>query len=220
MSYLSEEFYRATVKVFFYIIINIIDGKIYVGQTVDFDRRKPTHISNSRSKLKRHKKIKLYEAMRKYGIENFEFVLLPIVKYSKKLANAEEKRLIKEYNTFGEGSWGYNMNEGGEGGSYRHTQESKDKIRASSTGVPKTKEHIENARLGRIKNRNPLDIRDGEKSPSSKKWKLTFEDGTTLIVHGLQKWCKENGYSFQNLSHMYHGKRKRHKNIIKVERLD
>lgn len=246
MNYLSKEFQYATVKIYFYIMINIIDNKKYVGQTCNITQRANDHIAGSKSKNKKIRKRLLYRAISKYGIENFIFFQLPIVKYGQMEANEEEKRLIKQYNTFGEGSWGYNMTEGGKSGvgcgvnhpmhGRKHTKESNEKNRISHLGKivsKKTRKKIRKYRLGkkaspetREKNRinksgemNHNWGKFGKDNPKSQKWRLYFEDGRIIEVHGLQQWCKENGYCFQNLSHMYHGKRKRHKDIIKVEQI-
>lgn len=53
-----------------YKITNKINGKVYIGQTTDsLSRRKSGHIQAATS----GSKSKLYSAMRKYGVENFEF---------------------------------------------------------------------------------------------------------------------------------------------------
>ena len=49
------------------------------------------------------------------------------------------------------------------------------------------------------------------------KWKITFDDGRVVEQFGISEWCKENGYSKQNLSLVKNGKRNRHKDIISVE---
>jgi hypothetical protein len=63
------------------------------------------------------------------------------------------------------------------------------------------------------------EARRGEKHHSSNWWKLTYENGNILIICGLTIWAKENGYSFGNIHNIYTGKRKKHKNIIKVEKI-
>lgn len=53
-----------------YKITNKINGKVYIGQTIyTLARRKANHIKCAKNGVDRH----LYNAMRKYGIENFEF---------------------------------------------------------------------------------------------------------------------------------------------------
>ncbi len=53
-----------------YKITNLINGKIYIGQTIHtIKRRKREHINNARGGLE----MALYRAMRKYGTDNFIF---------------------------------------------------------------------------------------------------------------------------------------------------
>lgn len=56
----------------------------------------------------------IYRAIRKYGIENFEIIPLETTNDESK-AFQKEKEWIKKLDTFH--GWGYNMNEGGRGGS-------------------------------------------------------------------------------------------------------
>jgi hypothetical protein len=56
-----------------YCITNKVNGKQYVGQSVDTDRRWKTHKRNAR---KAKINMCLYHAMRKYGIDKFEFEVL------------------------------------------------------------------------------------------------------------------------------------------------
>jgi hypothetical protein len=54
-----------------YLIENLTNGKKYIGQTIEFNRRKTKHIYDSKRKI-----TPLYNAIRKYGLENFEFTIL------------------------------------------------------------------------------------------------------------------------------------------------
>ena len=51
-------------------------------------------------------------------------------------------------------------------------------------------------------------------------WKITFDNGKSIIVCGLRPWCKENNYSVGTLMGVKKGERKRHKDIVSVEKLD
>ena len=53
----------------------------------------------------------------------------------------------------------------------------------------------------------------------SKKYQITFDDGRTIIVNGLIKFAKDNGYS-SGIFNVMNGTYKRHKDIVAVERLD
>ena len=50
-------------------------------------------------------------------------------------------------------------------------------------------------------------------------WKITFFSGKTIIVFGIRKWAKENGYNHSHIGKVASGKAKRHKDIVAVEKL-
>ena len=90
-----------------YKITNIVNGKIYVGQTVrTLEERKQQHIRVAKSGHKNH----LYNAMRKYGIENFKFEKICDVDNIEDL-NILERYYIAKYNCI---KGGYNMVDGGD----------------------------------------------------------------------------------------------------------
>ena len=45
---------------------------------------------------------------------------------------------------------------------------------------------------------------------------LTYSDGRTIMVKGLNEWCAKNNYSRGNLNQVFHGKRKSHKGIVDI----
>lgn len=59
----------------------------------------------------------------------------------------------------------------------------------------------------------------GEGNGVAQWWKLTFSDGRELIMCGLHNWCKENGYHKGHIGRVSTGERKRHKDIVAVEKL-
>ena len=59
----------------------------------------------------------------------------------------------------------------------------------------------------------------GEKHHSSNWWKLTYANGNIIIICGLSTWSKMNEYNVGNIYNVYKGNRKKHKDIINVEKL-
>lgn len=90
-----------------YKITNIVNGKVYIGQTTKtLEHRKAGHLQAAKDGLNRH----LYNAMRKYGFENFKFE--EICKTSSKSElNYLEAKYIIEYDSVRNG---YNMGYGGD----------------------------------------------------------------------------------------------------------
>ena len=54
-----------------YLIENLINCKKYIGQTTNFQSRKNSHKNDSKFKT-----TPLYQSIRKYGWNNFEFTIL------------------------------------------------------------------------------------------------------------------------------------------------
>lgn len=72
-----------------YCIVNKVNGKRYIGQAVDLNKR-----WNLEHKLGRKSNTHLQRAINKYGIQNFEFIVLEYLPAKKEiLINAEQKWL-------------------------------------------------------------------------------------------------------------------------------
>ena len=50
-------------------------------------------------------------------------------------------------------------------------------------------------------------------------WLITFNTGKTLAVYGLATYCRENNYSSGSLYRLMKGERKKHKDIVAVEKV-
>lgn len=102
-----------------YKITNLINGKMYVGKTehLNPENRWKEHLSDYK-KIKNEKR-PLYDAMNKYGCENFYFEILDNTDDSDKLCELE-KYYIDLYRTYigFEDCNGYNATVGGEGKPY------------------------------------------------------------------------------------------------------
>lgn len=127
-----------------YRITNRINGKIYIGKTTtSLDKRFKEH-KNEALKWKacggNIKKFgyssKLYPAMIKYGIENFNITLIEQLADDVDI-NEAEKHYIKKYDALND-TIGYNISPGGLGGplflGHHHSQETKDKISKKGSG--------------------------------------------------------------------------------------
>lgn len=96
---------------YIYCITNLINNKRYVGKTTQsIEERFKQHCRDSRKG--KYKNRPLYDAMNKYGIENFKIECLEKVEDSSILSE-REIYWIHELNSYG--SNGYNATEGGDG---------------------------------------------------------------------------------------------------------
>jgi len=92
-----------------YKATNILNGKMYIGQTVNPKRRFAEHVSRDYEKSNRRSRIG--RAIKKHGKENFEFNILCWCP-DKAYADMVETKLIEAHDTRGVG---YNICVGGEG---------------------------------------------------------------------------------------------------------
>ena len=89
-----------------YIHINKINGKVYIGQT------KQSLTDRWGSDGRRYKGQPFYNAIQKYGWDNFEHKIL-LEQLNKEQANYYEKIFIKKYKATDK-NFGYNITEGGQ----------------------------------------------------------------------------------------------------------
>lgn len=94
---------------FLYKVTNMLDNKIYIGVTKNFEKRKKQHIQNT-------KQLKglLSRAINKYGKENFIFEI--ICEGSEEYIYDLEIKAIVAYNSNVTTGHGYNLSAGGKGG--------------------------------------------------------------------------------------------------------
>ena len=97
-----------------YLIKNKINGKCYIGQSIKLQKRIKAHFNNYN--YERYSHIILYKAFKKYGIENFELIILKVFRdalsgYTKQQLDFWEKHYIKQYDTYNNG---YNSTLGGD----------------------------------------------------------------------------------------------------------
>lgn len=113
-----------------YKIVNTVNGKVYIGQTSkDIYCRMSAHMKAARKRVNR----RLYDAMNKYGVENFTIDL--IEKCTKYDADDKEIYWIAFYDSTNPNN-GYNMTPGGGGG---NTWESNDHKEETIKKILKTK---------------------------------------------------------------------------------
>ena len=115
-----------------YAYRNKINGKYYIGQSVCIRNRLKQHLSRSRNNYDPN--IALHRHWKKYGLVNFELIILesfipdmPQEELIKRLDDLE-KHYIERYNSYG--STGYNCTYGGDYGvvGYKHKEEVKQRL--------------------------------------------------------------------------------------------
>lgn len=125
-----------------YVIKNNVNGKQYVGSSIDLHMRRIQHFSKLR--CNKHVNQHLQNAWNKYGKESFEFEVLETVEIDNNIKETLLKReqfwidnLKPEYNI---------LQVAGSNYGYHHTEETKQKISNSMKGVKKSPEHAKHIR--------------------------------------------------------------------------
>ena len=131
-----------------YTILNKIDRKIYVGKSINIEKRLISHKNHLR--INKHHNTHLQNAVNKYGIENFEFEVLE--ECEERFLVSEENYWINMLNTCNR-KYGYNLLGGNPlNGNGRMSPESIEKTRVKKIGKKaseETKRKMSESRKGK-----------------------------------------------------------------------
>jgi len=120
-------------------------GKVYIGKTFNFDERKRSHLKEAYNTKEQKYYTHFHNAIRFYGFDTFIWEILFNNIPSEEELSKLEIDTIKQYNAT-DTSIGYNMTEGGEGGTL--TQSAREKISLAQQGK-------NNSMFGRRGERSP-----------------------------------------------------------------
>lgn len=96
-----------------YLITNQINNKVYVGQSVNIEQRWRAHRSRPFNLNSNDYEKPLYRAIRKYGLDNFEFKVIEVCREEE--LNEKEEKWIRYFAAV-DPEKGYNLTYGGETG--------------------------------------------------------------------------------------------------------
>jgi group I intron endonuclease len=203
---------------YIYKILNKITKKCYIGETKGKDV--VWRWNQHKQKIKVNKGCPaLRDAVKKYGIENFEFSVLIMCFDDERFKY--EREYIQKYNSVVPN--GYNITNGGEGGGFQgknHTEQVKniikDKLNQKYNDNPELKTQI--SKRNKIVMSNP-EIREKIKNgiSSSEKWKKVIEENRI----GNYKKNKHNEESKKKISESlkkYHSENIKVVNNVIIER--
>lgn len=91
-----------------YLYLNKINGKAYIGQSININKRYREHKNAAYNVNNKDYNLPIHRAIRKYGLDNFEFIILEECEQSE--LNSKEIYWIKQYDSY---QSGYNATEGG-----------------------------------------------------------------------------------------------------------
>jgi len=210
-----------------YCYTNKINGKQYVGYTKHPKKRKKRHNSDA---LYGSQSI-FHVALRKYGIENFDYSILETCEIS--LLKKREIHWIKILHTFlGDPQCnGYNMTTGGDGGEC--SEETRKLISEKNTGRKKSKESCtkqskamlgsQNHFFGKHHTEEAKQKMRGKRLPFSKQsclnmaksrektYEITFPNGSIQIIKGLKSFCDDHHLTATRMFNVAQGKSSQHK---------
>lgn len=159
-----------------YKIVNKINGKVYIGKTTkSLNHRMSRHIYHAKNRVNR----KLYDAMNKYGYDNFEIFPLCECGSGEEL-NDKERAYIEEYKSMSS-DFGYNMTSGGDGGPM--PRESILKMISKKKGVKlsdETKKKMSDSKIGK------------KHGPMSDEQKIKLSESIR------EKWKNDRDYSHRS----------------------
>ena len=190
-----------------YKATNKINGKSYIGFDSNWPSRKYKHKSRSATGQQA-----LYCSIRKYGWDNFEWIVIYQSKDAKHTLNEIEPFFIREYNSYKNG---YNMTIGGDGSiGYKHSDEMKKYLSEQKTGIKnpmfkkvvseETKRKLSNLNKGRKFSEESL-------STWGKLYLITDPNGSQFKIKNLNKFCRENNLDSGHMVAIAKGDRKTHK---------
>jgi group I intron endonuclease len=192
-----------------YAIYNKETSKYYIGQTIkELNKRWQEHLYEAR----RMKDAPLYRSIRKYGTDKFKIRVIEECLID--ILDERETYWISEYNSYNDG---YNQTTGA-GGQYRISDEVKDKISTTMTGVEKSPEHIESIRKGLRRNGVGFTIRGDGKHSRVKVKTINVDTLEETYYDSITECAESLGIAVSNLhNYIKHGWKYKGHRIIKLE---
>lgn len=187
---------------YLYRITNNLNGKIYIGQTVDIINRWRAHNSYAKKPEKTGQYI--HRSMAKYGSENFIFEAIATCK-TQEHADETELILISQYNSRNK-EFGYNIKPGGS--TSPHSDETKQKLREATLRQIETQGHPaqgtkrtpeQSANLSRARLEHPVDYTPEirQKMSESHLGKVLPEEQRQKMSESIkQNWAERNEIRF------------------------
>lgn len=212
-----------------YIVTNKINNKYYIGQTIkNLNERRRNHKKDTK-----RKKTHFYNAILKYGWDNFTWKTIYHNIPFQQLNNMEIW-CIANYNTYYNG---YNSTLGGDDNPMNNP-ESRRKSSLTQRGKILSEEHKNKISKGISGKNNPManpknrlklsKLRKGNKNPfygkqhtneimckiieaNSKSYEITDPENSVFIIKNLAKFCRDNSLSPGCMYDVINKKRKSHR---------
>ena len=192
-----------------YVITNKTNGKWYVGQSVNCEKRRKCYFEyNQRTQA-------IHKAIDKYGIDNFTFEI--VEKCDKKDLNRLERHWIKTLDCIA--PKGYNMTTGGD--YFKHSDAARQNMSKANKGRKLSQAAIDAMQEGRNKSeKSRLAVKNNlAKGRQPKKYIVVMQDGSELEFMGQKAAAAHFGVSPGKFGNWMRGIKSYTKfNIIEVRR--
>jgi group I intron endonuclease len=219
-----------------YKIKNKINSKLYIG----YSKRPAARWYDHKKHAIKNKKGVIYDAMRKHGVDNFEFEIIYQSWDEGYTKNVMEDFFIKEYGC--RAPVGYNNAPGGQGGAIRtgykhsetskikislsrrnkkHSDEVKEKISLKLSGASnpmygkhhtqKTKNILSEKAKNRKYNPGCRKYLTGPNNPTAKTYIIETPESITIKVTNLKHFCLQNNLHQGEMRGTLKGRTKQHK---------
>jgi len=187
-----------------YIVENLINGKAYIGQAVDMQRRLHNHFVGRRSN------VILQRAIKKYGIECFSFRFLEILPNDSAILTSCEQKWIDYYMNL---NMSYNICPVAESVKGRIvTEQARKNMSIAQTGKKysqETRDKIRNAKLG--KSNNVELLRSFNEQRKSAVYALNLDSGEEYIFSSKKDASKVLNCNESSILHVIRGSYKQAK---------
>ena len=160
-----------------YLLRNLVNNKVYIGQTKDPVRRCSAHFYIARKGNARP----LYASIRKHGEANFAFEILE--ECADAAINEREEHWVAHFDSFN-AEKGYNLTSGGRQ-HFQFSEETREKLRQKATGHRHSQATLE--KIGEASRNRVRSEAEREKHSARLKGKPSFFKGKRHSEESLQK---------------------------------
>jgi group I intron endonuclease len=206
-----------------YTQTNQVNGKVYVGQTIDSERRQRNYLEE----ITKNSGRLIINAMRKYGGDNFIFKIIDHADDQQSLDFLEQMHIERLNSHVSKG--GYNLTFGGYGcAGLKRSDEDKQRKReaalkrwASPKGLLERQERsdnlkgIDNPRYGKpgtmLGKTMPKSAKDTLRRLHSASWEIITPNGAKEIITNLCDYCRRHNLQQTNMVQVAKGTFSQHK---------
>jgi len=200
-----------------YKVTNLVNNKIYIGQTKNLKERQRTHLKSAngtRSNMIFHK------AIRKYGIDNFKWEILY---KGEELIDEIEVYFIHYFNSHCSNGYGYNCSYGKSNKGFKHSEEYKLNLsirmegNTINLGRKRSPEEIERLRLYNLGSKRTEEVKARMNKDKIKQFIYEFTNHDLIFKGTLYEFANTYNLDRSNLNKLVQGKSKQYKGWFVIQ---